>query len=111
MGWDIRRRKELRHLNALTSEHTIVDYTISDHTMAGAKKKVSKTKKGVIKPVVQEYQQNLKMTWVKMVEQRKKEKERVRKQMQRKKKAEESAAKKASAQATTTKKGANKKYM
>ena len=55
--------------------------------MAGAKKKLLKPKKRVTKPVVQEYQQNLKMGWVKMVEQRKKEKERVRNQMQRKKKS------------------------
>ena len=77
--------------------------------MAGAKKKLPKPKKRVTKPVVQEYQQNLKMNWVKMVEQRKKEKERVRKQMQRKKKAETDAAKKTSAPATTSKKGAKRK--
>ena len=70
--------------------------------MAKAKKKVSKAKKRAVKPVEQEYQQNLKMNWVKMVEQRKREKERVRKQMQReKKKAEEASAraKKSSAKA------------
>ena len=61
--------------------------------MAKAKNKVSKAKKRAIKPVEQEYQQNLKMNWVKMVEQRKKKKERVKKQMQReKKKAEEASA-------------------
>ena len=61
--------------------------------MAKAKNKVSKVKKRAIKPVEQEYQQNLKMNWVKMVEQRKKKKERVKKQMQReKKKAEEASA-------------------
>ena len=61
--------------------------------MAKAKNKVSKAKKRAVKPVEQEYQQNLKMNWVKMVEQRKKKKERVKKQMQReKKKAEEASA-------------------
>ena len=61
--------------------------------MAKAKNKVSKAKKRAIKPVEQEYQQNLKMNWVKMVEQRKRKKERERKQVQReKKKAAEASA-------------------
>ena len=75
--------------------------------MAQAKKKVSKAKKRAIKPVEQEYQQNLKMNWVKMVEQRKRKKERVKKQMQReKKKAEEASVrtKKSSAKANAKKK-------
>ena len=61
--------------------------------MAKAKNKVSKAKKRAVKPVEQEYQQNLKMNWVKMVEQRKRKKERAKKQKQReKKKAEEASA-------------------
>ena len=61
--------------------------------MAKAKNKVSKAKKRAVKPVEQKYQQNLKMNWVKMVEQRKRKKERAKKQKQReKKKAEEASA-------------------
>ena len=66
-------------------------YIISDPAMAKAKKKVSKAKRRAIKPVEQEYQQNLKMNWVKMVEQRKKKKERLKKQLQREKKKAEGA--------------------
>ena len=43
--------------------------------MLRQKNKVSKAKKRAVKPVEQEYQQNLKMNWVKMVEQRKRKKE------------------------------------
>ena len=54
--------------------------------MARSKKKASKAKKRMAKPVKQEYQQNLKMNWVKMEEQRKRKKERIKKQLQREKK-------------------------
>ena len=50
---------------------------------------MSKAKKRTTKPVEQEYQQNLKMNWVKMVEQRKRQKEREKKQRQREKKRAE----------------------